>query len=96
MKSRLEDQTAEVVALTTKINELQAQIIVERQEKEKLQMFVKSGSLPDDTKMGAFTSMPMAPLPTVSGEYLLSALKGTCESSDSAVSFLEAQNTCKL
>ncbi|XP_067938496.1 disheveled-associated activator of morphogenesis 2-like [Watersipora subatra] len=67
MKARLEDQTAEVVALTTKINELQAQLLVEKQEKESLQTFVKSGSLPDDTKMGAFTSMPVPPAPLAAG-----------------------------
>lgn len=65
MKARLEAQTAEVVSLTTKINELQAQIVIEKQEKEKLQMFVKSGSLPDDTKMGAISAMPPPPPPPV-------------------------------
>lgn len=69
MKSRLETQTKDVVELTTKINELQAALLVERQEKEKLQMFVKSGSLPDDTKMGAFTSMPIPPPPMHSGMF---------------------------
>ena len=67
MKTRLETQTKEAAELTTKINELHAQILVERQEKEKLQMFVKSGSLPDDTKMGAFTAMPIPPPPTSAG-----------------------------
>ena len=70
MKARLEAQTAEVVTLTTKINELQAQILVERQEKEKLQTFVKSGSLPDDTKMGAFTSIPIPPPPSAAGRHI--------------------------
>lgn len=67
MKTRLETQTKEAAELTTKINELHAQILVERQEKEKLQMFVKSGSLPDDTKMGAFTAMPIPPPPASAG-----------------------------
>jgi len=38
MKARLERETAEVTSLTQRINELQAQLIVERQEREKLQV----------------------------------------------------------
>lgn len=68
MKSRLETQTTEVTSLTTRVNELHAQILVEKQEKEKLQMFVKSGSLPDDTKMGAFTAVPTPPVAVPAGE----------------------------
>ena len=67
MKTRLEIQTKEAAELTTKINEFQAQILVERQEKEKLQQFVKSGSLPDDTKMGAFSAMSIPPPPMHAG-----------------------------
>jgi len=70
MKTRLEAQTAEVTQLTAKINELQAHLLVERQEKEKLQIFVKSGSLPDDTKMGAIALPTVPPPPPMGGLYM--------------------------
>ncbi|KAF6023699.1 DAAM [Bugula neritina] len=73
MKTRLEAQTAEVTQLTAKINELQAHLLVERQEKEKLQIFVKSGSLPDDTKMGAIALPTVPPPPPMGGLYIFNA-----------------------
>lgn len=66
IKAKLEKETlaaldakAQLADMTARINELQQMVELERNERMKLEIAVKMGSLPDDTKVGLSSSALM-------------------------------------